>query len=61
MDSKNGLQHVALTGEVTVFNASAVRRKLLSALRDTDGVDVDLSQVTEIDTAGIQLIVAAKR
>ncbi len=52
---------VSLAGEVTVFNAGAVRDRLISALEDTDDVDVDLSQVTEIDSAGVQLIVAAKR
>jgi anti-anti-sigma factor len=55
------IQRVALAGEVTVFSASAVRNQLLAALDAGDGADVDLSQVTEIDSAGVQLIVAAKR
>ncbi|MGE5467580.1 MAG: lipid asymmetry maintenance protein MlaB [Ignavibacteria bacterium] len=61
MAVQSDIQHMALAGEVTVFNAGDVRQKLLAALNGTDDVDVDLSQVTEIDTAGVQLIVAAKR
>lgn len=61
MENSNDVQHMQLSGEVTVFSAAAVRHQLLAALDDTRDVDVDLSQVTEIDTAGVQLIVAAKR
>lgn len=61
MDAKTEMQHMALAGELTVMNAGDIRNRLLDALADTDDVDVDLSQVTEIDTAGVQLIVAAKR
>ncbi|HEX8962561.1 MAG TPA: STAS domain-containing protein [Rhodocyclaceae bacterium] len=57
----NSQNHMALAGEVTVFNAGTIRSQLLAALDGTDDVDVDLSQVTEIDSAGVQLIVAAKR
>ncbi len=52
---------IALAGEVTVYNAGDVCDRLIAALDETDDVDVDLSQVTEIDSAGVQLIVAAKR
>lgn len=61
MDNQQNVQHIALAGEVTVFNASAIRDQLLGALRETGDVDVDLSQVSEIDTAGVQLLLAAKR
>jgi anti-anti-sigma factor len=61
MDAKTEMQHLTLAGELTVLNACDIRNRLLTALDDTDGVDVDLSQVTEVDTAGVQLIVAAKR
>lgn len=61
MDGQNGIRHVALSGEVTVFNANAVRDQLLGALKETGDLDVDLSEVTEIDTAGVQLILAARR
>ena len=61
MNIEKDVQHIALAGEVTVFNASAIRDQLLGALNETGDLDVDLSQVSEIDTAGVQLILAAKR
>lgn len=61
MDTNSDIQHMRLAGEVTVFSAAAIRHQLLAALDDARDVEVDLSQVTEIDSAGVQLIVAAKR
>jgi len=61
MDRNRSARQVALAGEVTIFTAEEIRRQLLAAIDGEDDVDVDLSQVTEIDTAGVQLIVAALR
>jgi anti-anti-sigma factor len=61
MSRENDMRHVTLAGEVTIFNAGAIRQQILTALDETDDIDVDLSEVTEIDTAGVQLMVAAKR
>ncbi len=52
---------VSLAGEVGIFSALAVREQLLCALSDADEVEVDLAQVTDLDSAGVQLMVAAKR
>jgi anti-anti-sigma regulatory factor len=37
------------------------RQRLLDALETASEVEIDLAHVTEIDTAGIQVMVAAKR
>jgi len=48
-------------GELTVHNA-ADRRGALLAMIDADGdLDLDLSAVTELDTAGLQLLLLARR
>jgi anti-anti-sigma factor len=53
---------LALTGELTVYHAADIRQTLLAALAEhPDGLDIDLSGVTEIDSAGVQLLMAAKQ
>lgn len=51
--------HIAVNGEFTIFNALPIRDQLLAALAEAQDVEVDLSQVSEIDSSGLQLIVAA--
>ncbi|MDD5249756.1 MAG: STAS domain-containing protein [Rhodocyclaceae bacterium] len=52
---------VAIAGEFSIFTAAAVRDQLLAALGGAAEVEVDLAQVTELDSAGVQLMLAAKR
>ncbi len=51
---------IPLDGELTIFPAAATHQCLLAAITDGKEIEVDLSQVGEIDTAGLQLMVAAK-
>lgn len=51
---------VKLEGEMTIFNARPMADRLLSALPECVGIEVDLSGVTEIDSAGLQIMIAAK-
>lgn len=52
-----------IDGEMTVATAVAVRDEILSALPadSADDVEVDLSGVSEIDTAGLQIMLQLKR
>jgi anti-sigma B factor antagonist len=50
-----------LTGELTIRTAAERRVALLSALRSADALDVGLSGVTELDTAGLQLLILVQR
>ena len=52
---------IDILGEMTIAAAAELRRQLLAALAEASELDVDLSQVSEIDSAGMQLLVAAKR
>ena len=47
--------------DLTVYNAIDAKRKLLDAVHGTQKLELDLSQVGEMDTAGFQLLVLAKR
>ena len=53
---------IRVTGELTIQRAEEIKPLLLASL-PTDGsvARLDLSQVSEIDTAGIQLLMAASR
>lgn len=52
-----------IEGEMTVSSAAAVRDEILAALPagSEDEVEVDLSGVSEIDTAGLQIMLQLKR
>lgn len=57
----NSLSHIALEGELTIYTVAEQQAKLLDAIATRMDIDVDLSAVSEIDSAGLQLMVAAKR
>lgn len=53
---------LSLDGELTIYRAAEIKPMLLAALSDSpEGLDVELSGVTEIDSAGVQLLMATKR
>ncbi|MBS1190053.1 MAG: hypothetical protein H6R10_1845 [Rhodocyclaceae bacterium] len=64
-DRKNGsgerIHRTAIEGEFTISTAHALRERLLAALGEGEETEVDLSGVSEMDSAGLQLMVAAKR
>ncbi len=51
---------LAIEGELTIYTAADSKPKLLAALQ-APATEFDLSQVTEIDSAGLQLLLLAKR
>jgi anti-anti-sigma factor len=57
----NRVSRVAIAGELTIQNAASVRAQLLVALRDGGVVEIDLTEVGEFDSAGLQLLVAARK
>lgn len=51
----------AVDGELTIYRAADVKTLLLDALRQTPLLEVDLAGVTELDTAGLQVLMLAKQ
>lgn len=48
--------------DLTIYHAQAIKQRWLEALRQTEGeLALDLSQVAEIDTAGLQLLWLMRR
>jgi len=52
---------LALSGELTIYHAAEVKQQVLAALRTGPVLELDLSGVTEIDTAGLQVLMLAKQ
>jgi anti-anti-sigma factor len=52
---------LALADDLTIYNAAAQKTTLLDTLSNAAGLDLDLSRVGEIDSAGLQLLILAKR
>lgn len=50
-----------LRGELTIYHAESLRAQLLSRLESGAELEVDLHDVTEVDSAGIQVLMAAKK
>lgn len=51
---------LAIKGEMTIFQAGEQKQAILNMVSLVPEVEVDLSQVTEIDAAGLQLLMSAK-
>lgn len=48
-------------GELSIYTAAEFKDRLVNALEQCPAVGIDLSQVSEMDTAGLQLLILAKR
>lgn len=57
----DGAVHLILDGPMTIYNAGEIKTQLMSGLANANIVELDLSHVGEMDTAGFQLLVMAKR
>jgi anti-anti-sigma factor len=52
---------LAVEGEMTIYRAAELHPVLLDAVRTHDAPALDLSEVTEFDCAGMQLLLVARR
>lgn len=56
-----GAVHLMLDGPMSIYNAEALKSQLLESVRHAPLLELDLSHVGEMDTAGFQLLLMAKR
>jgi anti-sigma B factor antagonist len=59
--SDHGHRDIIINEDMTIYNAAAQKPMLLEALADCEELDLDLSQVSEMDTAGFQILLLTKR
>ena len=60
-ESEQSRRNITINEDMTIYNAAAQKPMLLEALADCQELDLDLSQVSEMDTAGFQVLLLAKR
>src|SRR5262245_53128903 len=54
-------RRIAISGPLTIYEAAPGKRALLEALGRVAELEIDLSGVTELDTAGLQLLLLVTR
>jgi anti-anti-sigma factor len=61
-DQKLSMSELRVDGDMTIYRATEVAQTLFDAVRAQPGdVSLDMSDVTEFDTAGLQLVLMARR
>ncbi|ANJ66335.1 hypothetical protein A9404_02125 [Halothiobacillus diazotrophicus] len=60
-DQHEDLGNVWLEGELTIYHVDVVKQSLLDFLDSSSTLNVYLDQVSEIDTAGMQVLIAVKQ
>ena len=61
IEASNGVCHAQVTGEMTIYHAAEMKGELLPHLDGCNEMEINLSGVSEIDTAGFQLLLLVKR
>ena len=59
--TKNGIHRLPLEGEMTIYNAAEMKARLIEAIDNHKELEIDLARITEMDSAGFQLLLLAKR
>lgn len=50
------LGHLSLSGEITIYAAAEIKDLLVDRLAANEALEVDLAGVSELDCAGVQLL-----
>jgi len=56
-----GVCRVAVSGEITIYSAAELKSKLLEATAGREVVECDLADVSDFDSAGVQLLELLRR
>ncbi|WP_434702683.1 STAS domain-containing protein [Pseudomonas sp. Z1-12] len=54
-------QRIAIDGELSIYTAAEWKRRLDEVIGQGGNVELDLEAVQELDTAGLQLLIMAKK
>ena len=60
-EQRGTLHRLCLEGDLDIYTAADLKTALVHALSTTHELEIDLAQISAIDTSGIQLLAAAKR
>lgn len=53
--------NVEIDTSLSIFNAALLHEKIIEAYRTFESLEIDLKDITDCDTAGIQLLYALKK
>src|SRR2546423_8575569 len=56
-----GRSRAVVDGSMTIYEAAIDKAALLDAVLNSNEMEIDLSSVRQMDTAGLQLLILAKR
>jgi anti-anti-sigma factor len=59
--TSDGTKRLTLNGDMTIYHVAEIKKRLINAIRADGVLELDLSQVGEMDTAGFQCLALAKR
>ena len=53
--------NIEIETSLSIFNASKLHEKIAAAYKESDRIEIDLKEITDCDTAGIQLLYSLKK
>ena len=60
--NKNGDgSQIGIEGELSIYHVAEAKEQLLALVEQAQQLDFDLSRVSEVDSAGLQLLILLKR
>ncbi|MFW9265649.1 lipid asymmetry maintenance protein MlaB [Pseudomonas sp. NR3] len=57
----NAHQHLFIEGELNIYTAAEWKKRLDDLIAQDEDLELDLGGVQELDTAGLQLLIMAKK
>ena len=61
VEMENDVCRIHIEGDMTIYTAFELKRELVPCLAKAPQLELDLSRVNEMDTAGLQLLILLKR
>jgi len=58
---RKGLSLLHIEGDMTIYTAAALKEELMKYITQPCEREINLSEVSEMDSAGLQLLILAKR
>lgn len=59
--TRDGACHIRIDAELSIYHAAEYKPRLLAAIAQHPHTEINLAEVSELDCAGVQLLLLAKR